>query len=452
MTQPQCAKIAARYLFAGTLQIPPVLFENIYSWSLGVVIASRLEVLNQEAWFLDGKIKWGSSVLETLGRLLTSLKHEIARGKPRNAWSAYQLWFKTATQYFGPNALAVPLLTASEFAGAFSSKELLPELDHWEGVVVEKVTAIQSPFEEQLRVVRKHIDELNPSNGEKYPTALDEQVEKAFPFDTTGWAYTKFQDLSKFLPAMVQQQKDLLGPLADMVLIQDEEDGVARSLLDAVQQLVRRWGSIKVVVTPNPHEKGKGYWEASTRTLTLGLNPMVKFPPAAAFPLALVASDLRKTLYHELQHTVQSYLAVALQGLANDPGGRKGPGMPPREMRTPQFTQNMGQRERMRTLLDLKSKGVSNVSEIQMHPLDDVEYQTLLTGAKEDLHDFLVRHKDLDPLKVFRIFVSQAPVPSDPKDPYRLVPVDHFMYTLNKVPATAAKYRRALTELAKILP
>lgn len=449
MTSPLAKVVARRYLEAGTLQVPPVLHKTVYEWVLGVVIESRLSVVREAEGETSNSVWWWSEFEKTLQRLSMSLQDEILKGKPRGSWNAYKLFVQYAKSSVGDVAGTIK---AGEFSAAFKDGSLST-------LVLKETTQVRTEAHDRYLAMKKRLWEiqrrlaaLEPHAQKGAQSARSSSVRIEIPFDTSGWAYTKFRNIRDFLPSMAKQYKDLLGPLAEVVKIEGA-DGVARSFEEALENVAHTWKSIKVEVVPKTMNGSLGSWNPDSKVLTVGLPKSVFFPPEAVFPVELEASDLNDIVRHELQHVVQSYLANALKGLAYNPRNPAGPGLPTKRERTPQFTQDMDDWtlvDKLRLHRDLKQQGVENASTIRFHPLDDVEFQTLLTDAKETLKSFFTRW-DLDPNRVLRIFVGLEARPTEPGDSYRMVPVNSFMVTLKRVPAAAAKYRHALRELSKVV-
>lgn len=440
---------------AGTLQVPPAMLKDISDWVFSVALESRKEFLLKQPTLDGNDVRDLEDAPLVLKRLEGDILQALLKKKPRATWSAYQ----TMLKYIGRFKIAQPPpLSYKEFTAYFNDFSLR---DHVDADVFLAESSLKSLLAKETRLQRNmnlQLDRIKSGVVVPAPSALTTQAIKRFPFDPTGWVYPKFHDLKRFVPQWNAKYRQLLGPLADIMKVEGE-DGVARTVDEAVEHAANQWGEITVQVVPN--YRSGGSWNPETRTLVVALPESVPRAPEFMFPITKVRSDIEDVVRHELQHMVQTYLSMAIHGLGSAGSRPVGLGFPTRKQQTPLYRQELAPdrlsdgsplwSDRGKALRSLLEQGLLNPEEVSLHALDDAEFHTRMEDSKHSLRLLLKALDDLDPKRVFRIFTALAPVVKDYMDPYSRVSVDHFMYTLSKVPKAREKYRRALTELARVV-
>lgn len=449
------SSVVRRYLTAGTLQVPPAMLKDISGWVFSVVLESRREFLLQQPTLDGNDVRDLEDAPLVLKRLEGDILQALLKKKPRATWSAYQ----TLLKYLGRFKIAQPpALPYKEFTAYINDGTLR---DHVDADVFLAESSLKSLFAKEVRLQRNmnfQLDRIKSGMVVQAPSALTTPSVKSFPFDPTGWAYPKFHDIKSFAPKWNTKYREFLGPLADLMKVEGE-DGVARTVDEAVEHAANQWENITVAVIPN--YRSEGSWSAGTRVLRVALPPSVSQAPEFMFPITKIQSDIDEVVRHELQHMVQTYLSMAMYGLGSEGTRPTGLGFPTRKQRTPLYRQELDPdrlpkdsplwSDRGKALRSLTEQGVENPEKASLHALDDAEFHTRMEDSKQNLRLLLKALDDLDPKRVFRIFTALAPMVKDYMDPYSRVSVDSFMHTLSKVPDAREKYRRALSELARVV-
>jgi hypothetical protein len=200
---------------------------------------------------------------------------------------------------------------------------------------------------------------------------------REFLLDLSGWQYdaAKFQALlEKQQSAHVQMFEDVLGKVKRK---SPDEVHEFEELLASVKRSPK-WRTITVVLSDSIG-KGSGSWQEATKTVRIlaTTSPLLHNP---GDPL----DKLHGTVYHELQHMTQSFMAYALWSAEAGYDQLVGrlrptqPGFPRPEIRTPQYMQN--------------TTPTREVGADALHALDDIEFHTDLQGVIGDYKRALAHH------------------------------------------------------------
>lgn len=448
--------VARRYMEGGTLQVPPLMLRDISDWAFSVILESRREYLLSQPVMGADDLRDLEEAPSTLKYLAESLRVKVIAKKPKSSWDSYQMLLK----YLRKFKIDQPTpIDRKDFLLFLSDGSLWNHLDADIYSSHRRLDLILNKENKFRANLSAQLGAINREQKVRVESALHTMVEKQFPVDTQGWSYPKFQDLGKFLPELNQKYRSLLGPMADLVSVEGD-DGVVRSVDDAVSDAVNRWRFITVRVIPG--HSAEGSWNPTKRILSLRLPPLVSSFAHLMFAIDKTRDEVNVTIRHELQHMVQTYLAFALGGLGSETERPFGRGFPTRKQQTPLYRQELdGGRvpsdamllgERGKALRSLMEQGIEDPSKISLHALDDVEFHTRMEDSKHDLKTLLDRAcPPLDPKRVFRIFSALEPAVKDYSNPYAHIQPDIFMQTLARVPSARAKYRRALTELSRVV-
>lgn len=448
--------VARRYLTGGTLQVPPAMLKSISDWVFSVILESRREFLQSQTTLSGSELIDLEESSSTLKHLGGELNLRILSKKPRAAWGSYGALLKYLARF---NIQQPDPISYKDFVAWFADGTLYSHIDSDLYEAGRRLQLVLDKDRKFRRNLSLQLDLIKKAQPIKAPSALKDSVTQTFSFDATGWSYLKFHNLRDFIPSLIQKYRGLLGPLADMMMVEGE-DGVARTVEGAVADAVEKWGSITVMVIPNYSSEGS--WTPTTRTLKVRLPGLVTSFAHLMFPIDKMREEVNTTVRHELQHMVQTYLALALGGVGSERDRPSGRGFPTRKQQTPLFRQELDNGrivqdewlldQRGKALRSLVDQGVSDPSRVSLHALDDVEFHTRMEDSKQELKRILDRRPpELEAKRVFRIFAGLEPVVKDYSDPYSFIPKDIFMGTLAKVPSAKEKYRRALVELARVV-
>lgn len=449
------SSVVARYLTAGTLQVPPAMLKDISEWVFSVILESRKEFLLKQPTLDGNDVRDLEDAPLVIKRLEGDILQALLKKKPKATWSAYQ----TLLKYLGRFKIQQPPpLSYKEFTVYFNDGTLR---DHVDTDVFMAEESLKRLLAKEIRLQKNmnfQLDRIKSGMMVGAPSALTTPAVKAFPFDPTGWAYPKFHDIKSFAPQWNAKYRQFLGPLADILKVEGE-DGVARTVDEAVEHAANQWGKITVEVIPN--YRSEGSWSSNIRVIRVALPPSVSQAPEFMFPITKIQSDIEGVVRHELQHMVQTYLSMAMHGLGSEGTRPKGLGFPTRKQQTPLYRQELDPdrlpkdsplwADRGKALRSLTEQGVENPENANLHALDDAEFHTRMEDSKQNLRLLLKALDDLDPKRVFRTFTALAPTVKDYMDPYSKISVDPFMLALSRVPSAREKYRRALTELARVV-
>jgi hypothetical protein len=256
-------------------------------------------------------------------------------------------------------------------------------------------------------------------------------VAREFPIDLTGWRYkmdvadgrvkeeARMQDLVEL---MTQKLKEARGDPAAVKNIK----GLLDLLKNARKKIPEAWSSITVTVVPN---KASGEWNRMTRTVVIPFN----------YPRMRQPGEVRDMVAHELQHLAQTLIEY-IQGVSNA-------GLPPRKIRTPDYTYAP---EKVDALLKaLRSQGITGVNETSLHHLSDFEFFTVLLNAVSTFKRMLKKLPAGVALNDAVRFVTDQPVSDDLADALRKAGFARFVFFQDLKKGAPGKYRRAVNELLK---
>jgi hypothetical protein len=415
------ARRVARRHTAGLIKPPPVMVEAIYKWAAACLalseIARRKQYKQERAQGYDRQ-----AALRNLEGLIARVR------KSPTKWKVYSEYAKATMMFgYGPwGSLAFKQFT-----------KLTPEGEaDLRGRVEEDLHAAEGRMEAEREQERENIArevaetaklQHIVSEGSTYSPGPAPQT-RVFPLDLTGWKY----DAARFQALLEKQQA------AQVKMVEDALEGVRENAhlpeMEALLMAVKknpRWRNIKVMLADNIQGTGTGSWVAGTHTLAIKTTNL---------PLLNTHHDtlgnLHDTVYHELQHMTQSFMAYALWDAEFDQTKRRSqPGFPRPEARTPQYNQH--------------STPTREVGRDALHALDDIEFHTDLQGQLTFYKRTLARNPDMTSEQkriLFDHFISRKVAPrewgrwSPPVEP------SHFFTTLKKY--APKKYIEAVQELA----
>ena len=361
-------RVAARYAsqrLAGVLEAPPAMHAAIMEWIAAVLAANKIQDAQKQ-----------------LDRARTSFPQE-AVNKLKAAAKAFQadLTWKNYT----------PL---HESLWLFGHPGTRWSIKDFQKLTPEKREALDKRASELL----KHIEERLKEIGEGYEasvakaTAALREAEKyrqpgvdpltdfsikQFPVDLQGWRYDSAV-LRGQIKNTIEKGKVEYRELYESMVSHGVSD---KEWLDRMREMAesgRGYDHITVELTLQTSDYS-AHWAPAQRRMAITV-------PRGSSPGIVVL--LNKTLRHELQHFAQSYLAFALGREWNV----RTPGTPARGIQTPEYKQHYDPKspqhdpkspEVVKIYQSLKSKGV-DVSKVDWHALDDIEFYTRLADTIED--------------------------------------------------------------------
>ena len=424
------ARRVARRHTAGLVKPPPAMVEAIYKWAAACLALSEME---RGEKLLQEREQHAASGGYDRQAALTNLEDLIAQvRKSPTKWKVYSEYAKAALMFgYGPWGgipyKAFTKLTPEDEARLrehvekdLRAAEARIEAEREQG---REDTAREVAYKAKLqRVV---------SEGSAYSPGVVPQTRK-FPLDLTGWKYdvAKFQALlEKQHAAHVQLFEDVLGKVREK---SPEQVPIYEHLLaDAKKN--PKWRTVTVVLSDNIG-KGRGSWNEMTHTVSIKATeaPLLNDPRDTL-------GTLHETVYHELQHMTQSFMAYALwsaDAMYDRASARPTqPGFPRPESRTPQYVQH--------------GEPTREVGKDALHSLDDIEFHTDLQDEIRGYKKSLARNPDMTSAQkqvMFDHFTSRKIAPlawgkwNPPVDPSK------FFAVLKK--HAPKKYIEAVQELA----
>lgn len=423
------ARRVARRHTAGLIKPPPAMVEAVYKWAAACLALSEME--RREKYRQEREQAGGygrQAALRKLEELIAQVR------KTPTKWKVYSEYAK-ASMMFGYG------LWGSLPYKAFT--KLTPEdEERLRGWVEKDLRAAEERVEQEWEQERENLArevadkaELQRlvSEGSAYNPGPVPQT-REFPLDLSGWQY----DAAKF-QALLEQRHTTQVQFFESTLERAREKipnevPAFQEILDFTRKNPK-WRTIKVVLAHHIG-KGVGLWQESTRTVSLlaTTDPLLHNP---GDPL----DRLHQTVYHELQHMTQSFMAYALWSAEAGYDQLVGrlrptqPGFPRPEARTPQYRQN--------------TTPTREIGADALHALDDVEFHTDLQGVVRGYKKTLARHPDMTPEQrkvMFDHFTSHKIAPrewgkwSPPVEP------SNFFRILKK--HAPKKYIEAVKELA----
>lgn len=422
------ARRVARRHTAGLVKPPPAMVEAVYKWAVACLALSEME---RGEKYKQEREQSGGYNEETAIRELEGLIAQVRKSPTK--WKVYSEYAKAVLMFgYGPWGRLV--------YKAFT--KLTPESEAELRVRVEKdlrvaEERIESAREQRLQDAARQVAETAKlqhlvSEGSVYSPGPVPQT-REFLLDLTGWKYdvAKFQALlEKQQSAQEQLFEDVIGRVREK---SPDEVPVFEALLASTKKNPK-WRTIKVVLSDNIG-KGVGSWNEITQTVSI---------LATQTPLLTDVRDtlakVHDTVYHELQHMTQSFMAYALwsenPAMYDRAQARPTqPGFPRPEARTPQYVQH--------------GEPTRGVGKDELHSLDDVEFHTDLQGEINGYKKSLARNPGMTSEQkraTFDHFTSRKLAPREwgkwnpPVDPSK------FFSVLKK--HAPKKYVEAVKELA----
>lgn len=419
------ARRVARRHTAGLIKPPPAMVEAVYKWAaacLALTEIKRREQYKQErAQDYDRQ-----AALRNLEALIAQVR------KSPTKWKVYSAYAK-ATMMFGYGPWGS--LTFKQFT------KLTPE---GEADLRERV-------EKDLRTAEKHLEDWREQERESIARDVAETAKlqhiasegsayspgpapqtREFSLDLTGWKY----DAARFQALLEKQQAAQVKMFEGVVERMREKTPDAVPEFEAILASVKKnpkWRTVTVVLSDNIG-RGGGSWNEMTHTVYIKATdtPLLNDPRDAL-------GTLHETVYHELQHMTQSFMAYALWSA--DVGHDRAlarptqPGYPRPEARTPQYEQH--------------AAPTREVGRDALHALDDIEFHTDLQGQLTFYKRTLARNPDMTSEQkrvMFDHFISRKVAPHEWGRWNPPVKPSHFFATLKKY--APKKYVEAVRELA----
>lgn len=439
-----------RSLLEGVLQAPPAMHATIMEWILAVIAASKLEGAEEDLARIQ-------SQAADFSKLLASAR----------TFQADPTWKNYVPVYDGSWVFGHPGARWSVKDFQKMTPEKRAELDRRAALLLKRV---EVRVEESKKLyadnVQHAVMELQKAKTGMRPGVgqmVGGEATRVFPVDVTGWRYDT-STLQQQIDAMKGKEKADSQAVYDQMVAYGKMDP---AMLDNVLKLAQNgpeYPNITVLLTTKPSKHSGGSWNQFARLLTL-----IVPEPASVYSTTIKA--LERALLHELRHMAQSYLAYAL-GKAFENSTRR-PGLPSRKFQTPEYRQEYDPKRPdfnpknptlIRVYQTLKAQGV-NVSAVDWHALDDIEFYTRLADTIGDFKGLWDAHGSPEILnQAIQLWTGavQMPPDADPRDVknyekgierlgglsvLRWFKADPFFRALRD--RAPAKWRKAVSEFVK---
>lgn len=419
------ARRVARRHTAGLIKPPPAMVEAIYKWAAACLALT--EIKRREQYKQERTQDYDrQAALRNLEELIAQVR------KSPTKWKVYSEYAKATMMFgYGPwGSLAFKAFTKLTPEGEARLREWVEkDLRAAEG-------RIGAEREQERESIAREVAETAKlqhlvSEGSAYSPGVVPQT-REFPLDLTGWKY----DVAKFQALLEKQhaaQVKLWEGVVEKVRAKaPDEVPESEDILASVKKNPK-WRIIKVVLSDNIG-RGGGSWNEMTHTVSIKATetPLLNDPRDAL-------GTLHETVYHELQHMTQSFMAYALwsANMGHDRALARPtqPGFPRPEARTPQYVQH--------------GEPTRGVGKDELHSLDDIEFHTDLQGEITRYEKTLARNPDMTSAQkqvMFDHFTSRKIAPYEWGKWNPPVEPSKFFSALKK--HAPKKYAEAVQELA----
>jgi DNA topoisomerase IB len=370
---------------AGILEPPPAMIDTIGEWVQAQVAANRMEVLHKSLETEKARPALLHKQYQPLREAIAGLQKEFISGSPKTLFAATKNFGETVLGFWGYGWASDPKIRDFQKMDSEKRKALV---ERWSRNIekVEERMAGDIANTSDIDRLDKEISRITPFILPGVSPMTGETIEKKFPVNLSGWKYGKDDILNALKDRKIKGLQEILQ-VGDFSKSPDIKKILEKSLEEV--KVTGGWKHITVALTQKPEIRSAGgWWRSALKTLSIVVSPSM-------YPWE-IETNLRETLYHELQHMSQDILREAFsdQSLWFDLGNKNrlpGPGMPSRHIMTPIYHQE-DQRvpEHNRSFRRIEDVPPSPTA---VHSLDDIEFHTDLVGIINDMRKLF---KDLD--------------------------------------------------------
>jgi len=376
---------------AGLLEAPPKMVETIGGWVQAVVAANQMIPLIQNLESLKNRPDLLRKQYQPVMEAIAVMKRELRSGTSKTLFSAAKELSDWVIGSFGYGWFNQPKAADFQKLDEAKRKLLVAGINNRIQKIEERIEdEIGNPRLEQQ--AREEIARIKPFLRPGIKAMGGPIVERMFPVDLTGWRYGDADIRAIMTGKEVKRTEDVLE------VLQEAKTPEALNLRKTVAQKLKdlrahgAWKEIRVRLTMKADFKSAGaYWQGGFKVLAINVG-------TSLYPWQ-IENELLGSLYHELQHMSQDILREAFSdAFWMNPETRNRlpvPGMPPKRIMTPQYHQ-----EDQRTNPSYRARGIRRIEDLppsatEVHALDDIEFQTELTGAvremKSGLNEYITK-------------------------------------------------------------
>lgn len=352
------SRVAQRFLEAGTIDVPKKLLKEVQDWAVSNWAVTSYEEAENRYRIAINDVERAETRMEEATRFFRELFRLLDRGN---------------------------LDAAARMYRTYSERDNFNNATYWSPELSNSFTKPEEFYFLDPGVLR--------GNLETFFAAYVRAWKKNLAEDEPGVA-KNFHDLQK-LDALRGDRTQVWGR-RQFTLVGDE------FRYPSLKGKRMAFNAVYTVIM------SRGSWNPDTKTLAI-----------ANYDIDSV-DTLKMIVHHELQHAVQTFLAMSLGRPENLI--HRDVGVGPRNTRTPEYTQHG----------DANALGVDPE---YLHDLDDIEFHTELEGARKALTELLGKWPKSGHTPLFRGFIKH----------------NKFLAALRSTPKAAAKYRVALKELSKLV-
>jgi len=493
-----CDRVASRWVGAvsqrraGRLEAPPLLVEEIATWTLSEAAANRIMALNEKIKEVRTQEKESLKQQEVLEKSLATMRKALRSRKstPKELWELFN-------GKDNKNSVVAQAAWNFGFTGFGMPHE--PGIKYREFFKLNREGKLRGILERMMDGLGKRLDGtdykssikrlMDERNGLKkllvsgYNKPFTDDIHRNFEVAPLlkGWKYEdvltdqrRVEPRVKKLEQRVLTQKKLLSGARknrkprskeederfdEFLSLSEEAHEATKAQLKALKEggPVIPFDTITVVLTLTKIEGIAAYWQPASRMMKIVISTDYwQWDP----------EKLRNTIRHESQHFAQTFLSEAVGGKA---------GLPPKKLRTPQFQSWMQKKQPGRNWNDAEvSKAMQNLAEMgfgdrdvgggrvlkrktkdfDFHAMDDTEFFTRLDDAIENFTREATGQKEMKSKKVKNQAIDLF-TNVDERPPYDVLGfymgISPFFEELKRIPAVRLKWIRAVKEFRKAL-